>query len=137
MNSYSDWLRKLTSIKGYKWIVAIVVLGIAGSLMLTDGNIFVGQTPTLTGTDLETRLEQILSSIEGAGEVRVMVYESNEQTTDGWLSSTSTKVGEPTGVVIVADGASDIRVRLELVRAVQTLMGLPASAVNVFQHKAE
>lgn len=38
----------------------------------------------------------------------------------------------PVGAVVVAQGAGDIGVRLRLARAVQTLLGVPQDAVEVF-----
>jgi hypothetical protein len=87
---------------------------------------------------LESRLSSILSSIDGAGTVDVMIYEAAAETSSSvdWLGGVSnTSAPQAVGVVVVADGASDVRVRLELIRAVQTLMDLPAGAVEVFQRK--
>ena len=36
------------------------------------------------------------------------------------------------GAVVVAEGADDLWVRLSLIRAMRTLLGLPESAVDVF-----
>ena len=44
---------------------------------------------------------------------------------------------EATGAVVVAEGADDLSVRLSLIRAVRTLLGLPESAVDVFVMEEE
>ncbi|GHU68621.1 hypothetical protein FACS1894184_11080 [Clostridia bacterium] len=76
--------------------------------------------------------------MSGAGTVEVMIYEAAASAAAvDWLGGVSSaSAPQAVGVVVVADGANDIRVRLELIRAVQTLMDLPASAVEVFQRKA-
>lgn len=75
----------------------------------------------------EARLEQVLSSMEGAGTVEVILY--YETAADGQTATV------PSGAVLVADGAADIAVRLRLTRAVTTLMGLDAGRVEVFERK--
>ena len=77
-----------------------------------------------TASQEERRIAEVLSVIEGAGKVEVVLYH-NRQNTFG--SETS-----PTGAVVVAQGADDVEVRLQLTRAVRTLLGLPESAVDVF-----
>lgn len=37
------------------------------------------------------------------------------------------------GVIVIAEGAADVRVKLELTRAVQTVLQIPADKVNVFE----
>ena len=68
--------------------------------------------------DLEARMERVLSRIEGAGRVIVL------------LSGGETGV---TGAVIVAEGAGDLTVMLELESAAQALLGLDASRIEVLE----
>lgn len=71
-------------------------------------------------TDDEARLSRVLSAMEGAGQVEVAVFYGEESAL-------------PCGAVIVAQGAEDVGVRLQLTRAVCTLLGLEASQVDVFK----
>ncbi|HPY36314.1 MAG TPA: hypothetical protein PLH38_00635 [Clostridia bacterium] len=127
----------------------------------------------LSEQDVERRLEKVLSSIRGAGTVRVMItYESGpelvtamstdtnsniaenveagrqsttEQQTESKRPATVTGSGGTTpivltekqpnvrGVIVVAEGAADIAVRLNLQRAVQTVLSIPASSIEVFE----
>ena len=66
---------------------------------------------------VESRMRDILSSIDGAGRVRVMLSEDAS--------------GAYTGAVISAEGAENVRVRLEIQRAVQTLTGLSLNRIEV------
>ena len=66
----------------------------------------------------ETRLSKVLSSIEGAGQVEVMIVRED---------------GVITGVLVVAEGAKDIGVMLKLLDATSTVMGVDKSVVEVYQ----
>lgn len=73
-----------------------------------------------TKTAEEGRLSRVLSAMSGAGQVEVAVFYREESAV-------------PCGAVVVAQGADDVGVRLQLSRAVCTLLGLEASQVEVFK----
>ena len=103
------------------WLLA----ALAGAVLLC---LVLGSMETSsTRSREEARLEQVLSAMEGAGTVEVMLY--YEAASDGQTATV------PSGAVLVADGAADIAVRLRLTRAVTTLLGLDASRVEVFERK--
>lgn len=127
--------------------------------------------------DLEARLEQILSSIEGAGKVDVCItYESSPEivpaisenkqsssTVDTGENGTSTINTENTqsnvvtinggsgtsalvlrenspevkGVIVVAQGADDIGVKLNLLQAVETVLNVSPDRVDVYKMNNE
>ncbi|HEX3074880.1 MAG TPA: hypothetical protein VHP30_14800 [Ignavibacteriales bacterium] len=131
----------------------------------------------LQSEDLEAKLEQILSSIEGAGRVDVCItYESSPEivpaisenkqissTTDAGENGTSMINTENTqsnvvtingssgtsalvlredspkvmGVIVVAEGADDIGVRLNLLEAVQTVLNVSPDRVDVYKMNNE
>lgn len=68
-------------------------------------------------TKEEQRLADTLSSVQGAGRVRVTLYYA--ESVAGFGSAKT-----PVGALAVASGAGDIRVRLELTEALETLLGL-------------
>lgn len=74
----------------------------------------------------EKRMAEVLSAIEGAGQVEVALFYAGEK--DGLYGTAS----QPTGALVVAEGADEMGVRLQLIRAVRTLLGLPENAVDVF-----
>ena len=74
----------------------------------------------------ERRMAEVLGAIAGAGRVEVALFYSGEA--DAGYGA----VRQPTGAVVVAEGAGEMAVRLQLIRAVRTLLGLPESAVDVF-----
>lgn len=72
-----------------------------------------------TGVDSsEGRMEKILSSIEGAGRVNIMI---------------AGEVGAAHGAVVAAEGADDMRVYLELLRAVRALTGLESNCIEIIK----
>jgi stage III sporulation protein AG len=127
--------------------------------------------------DLEDHLSNILSKIQGAGKVSVMITlksgkeiipakdesisdrVTNEKDTEGGIrtineKTTSDKVvfaevqggsSEPLilkeinpeikGVIVVAGGAKDARVKLKISQAVQTVLDIPAYRVTVYERE--
>ena len=79
---------------------------------------------------LETRLARTLSCMEGAGRVEVTIR-MREVASSGGVFGTSVSESVPCGAVVVAQGAQDPLVEMELRQAVCALLGLPASSVSV------
>ena len=141
-----------------------------GSTLDTNGKVSSTENYLLS---LETRLNDVLSAIEGAGDVkcmitlngeveRVVAYSNDEKkssssntTSSGATNSsnTSTVSKEPIlitvngkteplvlyeimpsikGIVIVASGADNIKVKLSLLKAVQALLNVESSQVEIF-----
>ena len=123
-----------------------------------------------TLVDLETELEELLSQVEGAGAVHVMLrYAASPRTvyqTDSTqeirtgteeketvteirtvLASGGSSKEEPVvvqvmsatfqGAVVVAQGADNARVKLDLVSAVSSLTGLGTDKITVIKMKSE
>ena len=129
--------------------------------------------PVQAEATLEERLEDILSTVRGAGRVRVLItyatagerVAATVSTTDESVSETSggatatrseqsRKMKQPAtisvdggqspiilvekepeirGVLVVAEGAADPTVRLNLQRAVQAVTGVSLSCIEVFE----
>ena len=132
MNVLGLW-KKMKSVRHAEWIVLVILVGVAGSLLMQNGG--AGPRAESGQSDLEKRLAHVLSSITGAGQVEVIIY-----TTQGAPAQPAGSFGalsppraeeKPCGVIVVAEGAGNMQVRLDLARAVQTLLNLPASAVEV------
>lgn len=103
---------------------------------------------------LSARLESVLSSIEGAGEVDVFVHVRSDGerviamqesvSADGTIVSEPVLVGgdvvvleekkpEITGVLVVAEGAADLSVRFSLLEAVASVLDIDQSIIKVYQ----
>lgn len=102
------------------WIAAAAALALLA--LLLNGS---GQTETASAQ--ERRMAEVLSAMEGAGRVEVALFYA--QASGGFPAADD---AVPTGALVVAEGAGDMAVRLSLIRAVRTLLGLPESAVDVF-----
>lgn len=127
--------------------------------------------------DMETKLEQTLSNIEGAGRVKVMItYESSPElvpaySVDKQTSSTTNKTengnsvinSENTqsdvvtingssgdnalvlredspgvrGVIVVAEGADNLEVKLNLLKAVEIVLNIGPDKVDVYKMNVE
>ena len=74
-------------------------------------------------TDVERRLSEVLSGINGAGSVDVMVVQD--------------EAGLARGVIVIAEGAADASVRVMLKRAVQTVLAIDSGTVEVFERQPE
>ena len=82
------------------------------------------------GSTLEERASRVLSGMEGAGRVEVVIMTRRMQETGQGLL----RAGEeesPVGAVAVAQGADNPVVQMRLCEALCALLGLPASAVSV------
>ena len=111
-------LEKLRGVRHIEWV--LIAVGLA-AMMLVMGR---SQEGTATEqTALERRMESILSSVEGAGEVRVLVNQA-----EAAFASSGAAV---TGVLVVAEGADDVRVSIELQRAVQAVLGVEAARIEI------
>lgn len=79
-----------------------------------------GKVTTAANTD-EKRMQSILSQIDGAGRVSVMLAEDAE--------------GQMTGAVVVASGAENVHVMLEIQRAVRAITGLELENIEIVKSK--
>lgn len=115
---------------------------------------------------LEERLQTTLSAIEGAGRVTVLIsYASEEeivpalsvsvQQSEGGTQSRSEqpvtvgggseeqpmvltrRAAVARGALIVAEGAADVSVRMNLQRAAQAVLDLPAAKIEVFSMETD
>lgn len=155
------WARK------FKYPLAVLVIGLGLMLLPTGESGTPAPEPTAEtapSDDLETTLEEILSQIQGAGQVRVLLtqsagqevlYQTDSQSAsgDGTSSQNTTTVIvedadrvesglvrqtlEPVyrGAVIVCQGADDPSVRLAVVNAVRCVTGLGADDISVLKMK--
>lgn len=92
-----------------RWLLAALGICVAGCLLL--GGTGASITP-------EERIGSVLSCMAGAGRTEIAIYSDAE--------------GVPCGALVLSAGADDIAVRLQITRAVSTLLGLDAEAVVVY-----
>lgn len=81
--------------------------------------LYTGSGTNAGGTTVEEkRLQRILSRIEGAGSVTVMLSTNGEESSY-------------TGAVVVSEGAGDILASVRIQRAVQALTGLSSEQIEI------
>lgn len=164
------WISKISEIlKRYRYALIVLLIGLLLMLLPSIG----GEAKTenksdvssvSTGVTLEQKLSQLLSKVEGAGDVEVIltiaageetVYQTNDDQTNS-DTSTSSKVTTVTvtdsdrdqtglvkqvkneiykGAIIVCRGADDPSIRLALVDAVSRITGLGANCISVLKMK--
>lgn len=163
----------LKKIKVDKKILMILSLGLVGIILLAVSEIMPEEKAESTGSEegeesvsfheyeksLEERLEILLESINGAGEVKVMVtVESNDEKVYATESSKSEsredkkyvlidedgndtglllKISQPEirGVGVVCQGAESPQVRQEITATVTSVLGISSNRVNISKMK--
>ena len=97
-------------LKRYRYPLLILLLG-AALMLLPSGRSAAGEETGLPGE--EERLQELLASVEGVGDCRVLLSDS--------------------GVVIVCRGADDAGVRLEILRAVSAYTGFGSARISILK----
>lgn len=122
----SGIVKKLKSIKNIRLIAAIFIIAIA---LLIYSTVAMEKATRSASTDVaasemdaeESRLASILEGLEGVGRAQTMITRGEND--------------EIVGILVIAEGAEDITVRLRLLGAVTTAMGVDADIVNVYTMK--
>lgn len=120
----SGLMKKLKGIKNLQIIAVIFIIAVAliiySTVMTTKEKNDVKTISSAVMTSEEQRLSSILGNIDGAGKVETMITSQN---------------GEIVGVLVIADGADSIMVRLRLMDATATALGVSKDKINVFSRK--
>ena len=122
----SSLLKKLRGIKNIRLIAAIFIIAIA---LLIYSSVATGNASRAADSDVsssemdaeEARLASVLRGLEGVGRVETMITRGADD--------------EIVGIIVIAEGAEDIAVRLRLLSAVTTAMGVDDKIVNVYTMK--
>lgn len=104
---------RLRGARGVELLAALAVAALLALALLRG----VGGRSAPERTELEARLESILSEIDGAGQVRAMVTQDGE--------------GRATGALIVATQLDSVKTYLNLQGAVATLLEVDLSRVEI------
>ncbi|HIS02616.1 MAG TPA: hypothetical protein IAA75_01780 [Candidatus Pullichristensenella avicola] len=118
MGTWRGLREKLRGARSLEWLILLAAACVA-ALMFTQGG---GVETAAQSTELEARLERVLSAIDGAGEVRAMITE---------------REGSIVGVVVVAEGAAQMRVRLSLMQAARALLGVELERIEVIEMRGD
>lgn len=119
--SNSAIVKKLKSVKNIRIIAVVFIIAIAliiySSVVASRESQSVSQSqPQSVQSEDEQRLSNILSQIDGAGQVQTMITKSD---------------GQIVGVLVIADGAKNPYVRLKLMQASATALGVGEDVIDV------
>lgn len=138
------WLDKLKNIKHIEVYVVIIFAIILLLIFFSTNTTKTGKSSTVINKttteqsaitsyvdDMETKLENILSKVQGASDVSVMI------TLD--MSSTSIKDDEiqttdfPAikGVIVVAKGVENTQVKMNILKAVQSVIDISSGRIEI------
>lgn len=137
----------------YRYVLLVLLAGIVLMLLPEQGQIPEPEVITEAPLqDMETRLEEILSRIDGAGRVAVMLTEAagaeTVYQTDGEDAGTvlvtdadraeqglirTTVPPQYQGAIVVCSGADSAAVRLAVVEAVANVTGLGTDKITVLK----
>ena len=117
-------LDRLRGARSVEWALLAVGLA-AGLLLLTRAE----SMPGAASTPLEARMESVLSCVAGAGRVRVLVHSKEDAAAFDAASAPAS------GVIVVAEGAGNVRVELELLEAVRALLGVDSERIEILAMK--
>ena len=119
--------RLLERVRGARFLEwALLAIAVAAGILLLP---HADSDQSSASTPLEARMESVLSCVKGAGKVRVLV---NSQEDAPAFSSASAPVS---GVIVVAEGAGNVRVELELLEAVHALLGVDSERIEILAMK--
>ena len=165
-----DWLTRSEKvrlwIKEYRYVILVLIIGIL-LMMLPQGkteekkddNVLIPETEAVE--TLQEQLEQLLSLVQGAGKVRVLLTEAEGERviyqTDGEQRSQDSKRADTVivsdsaraesglvqqilppsymGAIILCQGADSASVRLSLIEAVSNATGLSSDRISVLKMK--
>jgi hypothetical protein len=111
MSAIGQAWERLRSVRHIEWV--LLCMACAAVLIVMGG----AQEAGGSATQLERRMESVLSCVEGAGKVRVLVNETPQGTVHG--------------VLVVAQGADDLRVAMALERAVRALLNIESEQIEI------
>ncbi|MDD2445665.1 MAG: hypothetical protein PHX09_02525 [Clostridia bacterium] len=134
-NVFVNLFKKLKSIKHIEIILAIlfgliILLVYFSSAFSAPDNVKTktGENATIVSayiTEVEDKLANILSKINGAGNVSVMIMVEEETELE---TATLPSVAS---IIVVAQGASNVWVKLEIIKAIEALLKLSSSNIEV------
>ncbi len=131
-NFFEKVFKKLKSIKHIEILVAVLFGIILLTLYLTtinNGNAYNDDAGSGYTYEIESRLEKVISQIEGVGDVEVMIM------LEEGAEISSDVVPKVNSVIVVAGGADDYKVKLEILKACETLLNLPTTNIEILVGK--
>jgi len=114
-------------------LIGILLLIIAIPTGKSESVISNTSTKTENKEELEERLERVLKSTEGVGNVKVMINQNDNESS---FESDSKEDGDILGVVVVAEGAQDSTVKKKIQDIVLALFPIEAHKIEIVKMKS-
>lgn len=152
--------RGLEIIKKYRYVVLVILAGVALMCLPSEKETAAAPETVRPQPELQEELETLLSRLEGAGKVKVLltqatgaktIYQTDETIRDDTRQSDTVlvtgtdrsqtglvqQVDPPRyqGAVVLCQGAQRASVRLAIVEAVANATGLPSNKISVLKMK--
>ena len=115
---------------GNRLLLGILLL-VAGLPVTQKSNKSIN-TQAAEKTRLESRLEELLSNVEGVGKVEVIIMTGEERNTDSFSISSKNEV---TGVLVAAQGAGSAVTVQNIQQAIMALFQIDAHKIRVMKMK--
>ncbi|WP_432364364.1 hypothetical protein [Blautia luti] len=120
---------------GWKEWGIVLLLGIlllVAGLPVTQKSNKSINTQAAEKTRLESRLEELLSNVEGVGKVEVIIMTGEEGNTDSFSISSKNEV---TGVLVAAQGAGSAVTVQNIQQAIMALFQIDANKIRIMKMK--
>ena len=132
MSKFSSLWKKLKSIKNIEIILAVLLGLVVLLVYFSSVGANKGAVNNITYSnsyvqEIEQKLENLISSIDGAGQVEVMIM------CEGDDEITKTEYPKVVSAVVVSSGADSTKVKLDIIRAVEALLGLKTANIEVLK----
>ena len=130
-DSIRSWLLRM----GWKEWGVFLLLGIlllVAGLPVTRKNSKAAEDQNAEKTRLESRLEELLSNVEGVGEVEVIIMTGDEGNTENFSISGNNEV---TGVLVAAQGAGSAVTVQNIQLAIMALFQIDANKIRIMKMK--
>lgn len=130
-DSIRSWLLRM----GWKEWGVFLLLGIlllVAGLPVTRKNSKTAEDQNAEKTRLESRLEELLSNVEGVGEVEVIIMTGDEGNTENFSISSKNEV---TGVLVAAQGAGSAVTVQNIQQAIMALFQIDANKIRIMKMK--
>ncbi len=130
-------VEKCKKIKGFEIICALVIAAVAVCIYFSV-NAMTGDAKTdkkqsaSEQTGLIGEVQDILSKIDGVGECQVLITCKSSGEDKPVISNSTDNIQ---GVVVVAEGASDVLARIKITNALCTLLKIEANNIQIFEMK--
>ena len=140
------WVEKLKNIKHIEiyitiiFVIILILIFFSSTSTNNKPNSYNKTTPTIQDnsvttyvSNIETKLEDILSQVQGAGKVNVMLTLDMNSTTIKDNEIQMNTFPQVKGIIIVADGVENTSVKMNILKAVQAVIDISSGRIEILK----